>query len=253
MWPFLKFQRQKKNREASSELQPAAELSTEEHRRPMSLDALIDSMGSVDDLRDHDAALKFWLPEPAMDMLNEIRDLSGDSMSSFLRRFLAVHIYGLYAFHLMERNHPGLFKEPVFQDVGIRFSLRMPAEVVALDECKAEPRKRVTTYWVPELGKNIESIKLWLPKRMKEELGFLAAHSGLRLSEYVREIVIARLLGHGALPMRPSMFDVLPNDTSMAWEDDREIPMRQIVVCASDELELRGGYSRQDEAAESSA
>lgn len=52
------------------------------------------------------------------------------------------------------------------------------------------------------------SIKLWLPKRLRDDLQVLADHTGIRLSQYVREIVISRLLGHGTLPKRPEMLTV---------------------------------------------
>ena len=62
---------------------------------------------------------------------------------------------------------------------------------------------RVTTYWVPELGENVSPIKVWLPMRMRNDLQTLAGYAALNLSQYVRESVISRVLGHGSRAVTP--------------------------------------------------
>lgn len=207
MWPFLNKQKASKNDDA-----PA--------RRPMRFAKLLDGMGDFRDLGNHDTALKFWLPEPAREALEDLADRQGESMSELLRQFLAQHTYGVYAFQLMNERYPGLFKVGLPQpNDGIRFS-RM--------RVKEEGKKRIDTYWVPELGKNVMSIKLWLPKRLRDDLQLLADHTGIKLSQYIREIVISRLLGHGTLPKRLEMLDAHPLASAEAWEAGHDVPMQQV-------------------------
>ncbi|WP_323003869.1 hypothetical protein [Denitromonas sp.] len=71
-------------------------------------------------------------------------------------------------------------------------------------------------------------IKVWIPARMRSDLQALADHVGIKLSQYVREIVISRLLGHGTLPKRPEMIEAVPLPSAEEWCDGRKIPMRQV-------------------------
>ncbi len=203
MWPFL-------NRSNSNE-PPGVP------RKPLKFARLVDEMGGFSDLADHDCALKFWLPEPAAEALLEFSDLGGYSMSEALRQFLAQHCYGVYAFQVMNDALPGLFRDPEPP----MFSRKEAAN-------SRREKKREPTYWVPELGKNIAAIKVWIPHRLRDDLSRLAAHVGLPLSQYVREITISRLLGHGALPKRKEMMEAIPQSSAEDWCAGREVPMRQV-------------------------
>jgi hypothetical protein len=174
-------------------------------------------MGDCSDLGVHDAALKFWLPEAAKAALEELAGRYGESMSELLRQFFAVHCYGLYAVHLMTERSPKLFK-----DHYILYARRAP------DDSAHEGKIRIDTYWVPELGKNVAPIKLWVATRMRGDLQQLAEHVGIKLSQYLREIVISRLLGHGTLPGRPAMFEAMPVPAADDWCEDREVPWREV-------------------------
>lgn len=208
MWPFLR--RQKKS---DSKIYPAAL----DHRpRPMRFAQLIDGMGDFSDLARHESALKFWLPEPAAEAIKELCERNGDSMSEALRQFFAQHCYGIYAFKLMNDAIPTLFRDPAPP----MFS-RRAAEI-------PPGKKRIDTYWVPELGKNVMPIKVWLPERMRSDLQALADHVDIPLSQYIREIVISRLLGHGTLPMRPEMVEAVPLQSADEWCDGQKVPMRQV-------------------------
>lgn len=207
MWPFLKNKSK-------------AEISEQPSRRPLQFSQLLEGMGDVSDLGNHDTALKFWLPEPARVALDELALRQGESMSEVLRQFLAQHTYGVYAFHLMNDRYPGLFKVGLPQfDTDIRFSRRSTVQ---------DGKKRIETYWVPELGKNVMSIKLWLPRRLRDDLQLLADHTGIKLSQYIREIVISRLLGHGTLPKRPEMLQAHPLTSAETWEMGGAVEMRQV-------------------------
>jgi hypothetical protein len=200
MWQF--FKRQQRNNQTEY---------IEQCRKPLAFDEIVAGMGDFSDLAEHHAALKVWLPEPVEQALREISELSDLSISEFLRQFLAIHCYGLYAFYQMTAVMPKLFKD----QRGIMFS-RTEME-------PPEGKKRVNTYWVIELGKNVASIKVWIPKRMKADLQTLAEHVELTPSNYVREILISRLFGHGMLPQRPTMFKAFPAPAADEWEADREV------------------------------
>jgi hypothetical protein len=156
------------------------------------------------------------LPEPALEALRELCSLNGESLNETLRQFFAHHCYGIYAFQVMVEKYPKLFKDPS----SAMFSRSM---------LEAPPgKKRICTYWVPELGKNVMAIKVWIPTRMRNDLQALADHVELNLSQYVREIVISRLLGHGTLPYRPEMLRAVPLPAANDWCEDKEVAMREV-------------------------
>lgn len=205
MWPFFKT-KQKENQTNVAALR----------RRPLAFSEIVAGMGDFSDLAKHDTALKFWLPEPAEKALHEMKERSDLSASEFLRQFLAIHCYGLYAFYQMTDIMPKLFRE----QPGIMFS--------KAEEQPPQGKKRIDTYWVPELGKNVVPIKIWIPKRMKTDLQTLSEHAELTLSNYVREILISRLLGHGMVPQRTLMLNAVPTPAANDWGEDREVPLREI-------------------------
>jgi hypothetical protein len=71
-------------------------------------------------------------------------------------------------------------------------------------------------------------IKVWVPSRIRTDLQILADHVGIKLSQYVREIVISRLLGHGTLPLRPAMLVATPLPSAEQWCEGQEVSMRQV-------------------------
>ncbi len=81
--------------------------------RPKSMEQLIRDMGDFSDLANHDVALKFWLPEPAKQALEEIRHLTEQSLSlsGFLRQFLVIHCYGFYPYLVMLDALPNFCKD----------------------------------------------------------------------------------------------------------------------------------------------
>ena len=185
-------------------------------RRLLTFAQLIADMGDFSDLAQHNVALKFWLPEAAEQALDEMSERNDLSTSKFLRQFFAIHCYGLYVFTLMIECMPRLFKE----QTGVLFS-----------RCEMQPplgKKRIDTYWVPELRKNVAPIKVWVPKRLKYDLQILSDHAGITLSNYAREIVISRLLSHGMLHQRPEMLKAFPEPAASEWDEDREAPWREV-------------------------
>lgn len=210
MWQFLS-----RLNQINSRGKPAVS----DHRpHRLRFDQLVEGIGDFSDLGKHDKALKFWLPEPAAEAIKDLCDRNGDSMSEALRQFFAQHIYGIYAFHLMNETRPRLFRDPPPP----KFSIAKPPP----------GKKRIATYWVPELGDNVMPIKVWIPARMRSDLQALADHVGIKLSQYCREIVISRLLGHGTLPKRPEMIEAALLPSADQWCEDKPVPMRQVTQAA---------------------
>ena len=206
MWPFF----------ASKHAEKAAP-TNKSIRKPMAFAEIVAGMGDYRDLGTHDVALKFWLPEPAEKALAELAELNGMSMSESLRQFFVLHCYGLYAFTVMTSALPRLFRD-----------VEPPMYSRNCAEDDPPNSKRITTYWVPELGKNVAPVKLWIPQRLRKDLQILADHVGIKLSQYLREIVISRLLGHGTLPKRPEMLVAAPNTAADAWCEDEQVPWREV-------------------------
>lgn len=209
MWPVFENDQTKKRN--SIDAGDAAQ-----QRRPLKFAQLVEDMGDFHDLKQHDTAMKFWLPEPASEAMEELASLNGDSMSEALRQLFVAHCYGIYAYQVMIKAIPELFSD----SKGIQFS--------ELDVATPAGKKRVDTYWVPELGKNVVPIKVWIPARVRRDLQSLADHVGIKFSQYVREIIISRLLGHGTLPKRPEMIAAFPLPSAEDWSENREVPMRQV-------------------------
>jgi hypothetical protein len=208
VWPF--FKHGKKN--------------SREGRRALDLEDLRKSLEDYSDLEIHDASVKFWLPSPAADALKEVKMIRSESINEILLIFLLGHCYGFYFQQVLLNKHPEVYRD---DEPDIRFSLRQPREGEQLTE-QIQRIKREVIYFVPELGKNVFPIKLWLPQRLKTDIALLADHAGLTLSGYLREIVISRLFGHGMLPMRPEMLEVAETSIADAWCEDETVPWTQV-------------------------
>ena len=208
MWFFFRRQRERQQARNQAQATPAKP-------RPLSFQQIIQGFGDFSDFRTHDAALKFWLPEPAEQALTEFCGSADQSLSEWLRQFFVVYAYGLLALSALNERCPGFFRDRP----PLRFSIAPPNDPPG--------KKRVYTYWVPELGKNIAPIKVWIPARMKADLQLLADHAEIPLSQFVREIVISRLLGHGTLPARPLLTRAEPTAAD-AWCEDQDVPWREV-------------------------
>ena len=201
MWPFF-------SKNKTSDITPPV-------RRVMKLQQLIEKMGDISDLQTNDIAFKFWLPMPVFESLQEVCEIEEVSQSLFFRNYLFNHCYGLYVVNQILADYPNLFR-----DNQISYSI---AQVP-----KPPGKKKSWTYWVPELGKNIVPIKVWIPKRLRNDLQTLADHSDVKVSQYVREIVISRLLGHGMVPLRPEMFKAIATPEADLWCTTEDFAWREV-------------------------
>jgi hypothetical protein len=181
------------------------------NRHSLTRQDLIAGLGDFSDLETEGVALKFWLPEAMEDVLEELAIYYHVSVSLMVRILLAEYVYGRYAIVFMQEKALGIFhREP-----DVRFSRSWDAS------------QAPDVYKVPELGKNIAPIKVWIPVRLKDDLGVLASHADVLLSRFVREIIIGSVLGRGTLPERPELH-AQPTLNSDAWEQGQLVPMREV-------------------------
>ena len=111
----------------------------------------------------------------------------------------------------MQENQSGIFGQHKHD---IRFSRRGP------------PAGTKYIFKVPELGKNIAPVKIWLPQQLRDDLHVLAEHANVLLSRFTREIVIGAVLGRGTLPERPELRAFNATPEADAWERGEPVPMR---------------------------
>jgi hypothetical protein len=130
------------------------------------------------DLDGEKAALKFWIPESIEVIMNELSSKYDTSASDCYRQMFFVHLYGRYDLTgLLERQDHrfALNSIPLY-------SIAAPATTA-----DAEPTP---------MEKSIADVKVWVPLKMKEDLQLLARRKGVKLSQYVRSVVIEQTLGH---------------------------------------------------------
>ncbi|MCW5623808.1 MAG: hypothetical protein KIT73_03715 [Burkholderiales bacterium] len=116
--------------------------------------------------------LKIWLPELAEAMLEAEAARHGLTRSAVIIRALFGYLYG----------------EPELERQIARtapFVTQRPQHVES-----RSPRYR------PELGKNIADVRLLVPARIRDDLERLAARDGLKVSAFVRRILVDRWFGH---------------------------------------------------------
>ena len=126
-------------------------------------------------LSENDTSLKFWIPEPLEKKIDELCSFFDTSASDFIRQVLFIHLYGRYDLvGLIERQDNRFDLTPRQQ---FKFSLRM--------QCEDSPSS------TPSPPKNIADIKVWLPAGMKTDLQELANRRSMKLSRYIRLVLIS--------------------------------------------------------------
>lgn len=171
------------------------------------------AMADLSFLATEDVALKFWLPEPVERALEDMASFYRVSVSLVVRMLLVDYVYGRYALAYMQENESGIFQR---KKAAPLFSRRPPQP----GTCQV--------YKVPELGKNIAPVKVWIAQRLRDDLVILADHADVLLSRFVREIIVGAVLGRGTLPERPELRAISGTTASAAWEQGEEVPMREV-------------------------
>jgi len=140
-------------------------------------------------------AVKFWLPELMGEMLDQQCSFSNTTRSDLIRQNLFMYLYGRHDLWglIEQRNHNYTL------DAAPKFSRR---QIEPDDEVREAPPI------MKDLGKNTEDLKVWIPRKMKEDIQSLADKASLSLSEMIREIIISMLIGHTYLAARKDLLQI---------------------------------------------
>lgn len=150
---------------------------------------LPDTGRTFDEFINNDAAIKIWLPEPVEQRLEELSNYFSESRTRLLRSIYFVYLYGRYDYEQMRQKSLGFFHIDTCE--------------VPLFSRHAEPiTHRSGPATTPQLGKNNADIKLFLPKKMRDDLQQIANKVQTPLSQLLREVLVSTLFGHSYLPAR---------------------------------------------------
>lgn len=145
---------------------------------------------SLDGLEENDQPVKVHLAEPVRIALNELADHYDSNLSVIVRHILFIQLYGLY--DLVARVERGkkdfLPYRQGMADMGVRYSRRQQGT--------ASPPPP------PDLGKNLDNIKIWLPSRMVADIDQLSEQAGRNRSAWIRGMLIRHLFGQIQLPRK---------------------------------------------------
>lgn len=177
---LLKFENHRKNKIMWDLFNPELHGNAEncqiekQQKRLDRLDYIKDKVTSLPDLLgDHNAIIKLWVPEI---ILQCIAEENWKSISEATRDFLIEHCYDKMALkYLYEQKQKISIDAPSDQSL----ACIMP------------------TYELYNLGKNLCGIKLCCHESLKTDLSVLATLENMRLSEYLRQILIIHYLGNG--------------------------------------------------------
>lgn len=139
----------------------------------------------------HGAELRVWLPTTISVALGDVSHETNQTVSAYLREFFAFYLYGAHDFIRMQKEFTG-----VFYDVSkhpIDFAANQ--EIIRKEDAPLFSR-RSNEDSIPDLGKNIVPIKVYIPEKIKEDLQMLADKAGLPMSTFLREVLASSLLGH---------------------------------------------------------
>jgi len=145
-----------------------------------------------------DVAIKFWLPDLVGIMLDQSCKFADTTRSDFIRQNFFIYLYGRYDLMglLEQRNHYYRLDSPSH----IMFS----RSAASKNEAVSEPEPDI----MQDLGKNTEDLKVWIPRKMKEDIQALADKASISLSEMIREIIISMLFGHTYLSGRKKLMQM---------------------------------------------
>lgn len=145
-------------------------------------------------LNKQDCELRIWLPDPARQAMAEICGRMKVTMTVYLTEFFATYLYGIHEVMRMRNETTGLYEPKAIQPGDMRDATIM---VEAPDELGLEYDDPV-----PEMGKNIFALKIFLPSKIKDGLQHRANQSKVPLGRFTRAMICAHLFGRDVGPMR---------------------------------------------------
>lgn len=146
--------------------------------------------GDWSDCNVDNTAVKIWLPEVLENCLAELADRLEQTKSDLARNALMIHVHGRYTFErLVEQKQWRVRRRQQVEDTR-KFSL-MGTSLNLRDSSRKA--------FIEAFGKNTEDLKVWMPRRLQEQINSLAISAGLTPSEYMRRALTAYYLGRTIL------------------------------------------------------
>ena len=137
-----------------------------------------------------DEQLRIWLPDPAKIALIEICDRLNMSITAYLTELFATYLYGIHEVMRMRDHQTGLY------DI---HDLQFPNADYSEDD-KTEDDSPAFDEPVPEMGKNIFALKIFLPGKLKSGLQQRADKAKAPLGRFARAMICAHLFGRAVGP-----------------------------------------------------
>lgn len=137
-----------------------------------------------------DDQLRIWLPDPAKIALVEICNRLGMSFTVYLTELFATYLYGVHEVMRMRDQQTGLYDTDELQLLNTETyeSSQSTDDSPAFDEP------------VPEMGKNIFALKIFLPAKLKFDLQHRADKANTPLGKFARAMICAHLFGRDVGP-----------------------------------------------------
>lgn len=167
--------------------------------------------------------VKVWLPEPIDQILRELAGYFSLSRTELIKQTLFIYIYGRYRFEQMRLQKEGFFRpqtmlsrsRAMFSRSGDR--TKNPLRKLSEKELEELKKQVEASGWDGDepvaqasLGKNFLNYKVWIPTLLRDDAARLADHAGIKLSHFIREVLISTYMGHLRLPERDEMLCGLP-------------------------------------------
>lgn len=143
-------------------------------------------------LNEQDEQLRIWLPDQARQALTEVCERTGVNMTVYLTEFFATYLYGIHEVMRMRESQVGLYAPKVFQRTCAMTPLDDDHDINEFGPEFDDP--------VPEMGKNIFAMKIFLPGKIKVGLQYRAVHAKVPLGRFVRAMICAHLFGRDIGP-----------------------------------------------------
>jgi len=137
-----------------------------------------------------DEQLRIWLPDPAKIALMEICNRLGMSTTAYLTELFATYLYGVHEVMRMRDHQTGLYDtdDMPFPDSDPFEEGRTEDDGPEFDEP------------MPEMGKNIFALKIFVPSKIKFGLQQRADKAQAPLGKFARAMVCAHLFGRDVGP-----------------------------------------------------
>lgn len=144
-------------------------------------------------LNRQEAQLRLWLPDQARQALSEVCDRSGISMTAYLTEYFATYLFGIHELLKMRE-----FKQGLYEPRPVRKGCAMG---VPREEEDPEVLNAALDDPVPEMGKNIFALKIFVPSMVKDGMQLRADKAGVPLGKFARAMICAHLFGRDIGPL----------------------------------------------------